>query len=945
MQQAELAALLVDASNADREALLCENSALVDVGLGYLLKDICLDGWSTHPGQAIGAAASLQLLVASNPAPEIKALTAWTSGLRALISGELVEAIRYLEESEGQFLTINKPHIAAATQISKLIALSMLGRHDEAIQCGLRARQVFLEHNDLHAAGKIEHNIGNIYFRRDRYRDAEVFQTAAQVRFATLNDLKQLATVNNCLANTHALLHNFESAEALYQQALEQAEAAGQPVTLAGIEGNIGLFALLQGRYNRALDYLERSHQRYTSLRLTIQSILAEHEIADVYLELNLAPEALKTYESVITIFAEHGMRAEEARARAYGGRALVLLGQTQEAQSWLAEAERLYTEEGNPVGAALVALTHAQLLYREGKFDAAKTMAAQAEPALVNSGSWQRLLLARWLRGEAERSLGNIDSARVLLEQTLRETDVHQQPQVAERCLSSLGLLALRYGDSVNAESHFKKAVKLTEDMLAPIPGEEFRSAFFAERLSPYHELVKLCLAQGNERIAEAFGFVESARSRSLADSLRGRLTLTSEPRNDFEAHLVAQLQKLKEERNYLYNQLHRSVRGVAHNKESNYEVQQELLEREQELLLIQRRLQHRGVAGATNGRSDHLSLTRLQESLGVDRALVEYTSVDDTLIAFVLTNEQLSVVRDLGSSSATAALVEQFRFQVDSLRFGSDTVRNHLAVLTERIRKHACSLYDQLLRTIEPKLGSRHVVIVPHGILHYLPFQALHDGDSYLIERREVSYAPSAAVLQQCLDRQQHVFEKALLMGVSDERNPRVHEELRAVQNLVPHAQCFVDETATTQVLSSNSAGVDLVHLACHAQFRSDNPLFSSLRLDDGAFTVRDAYDLKLNCSLVTLSACETGLSGVAPGDELMGLARGFLSAGSPSVLLSLWTVEDEATAELMVSFYEELVKSKSPAAALRKAQIDLLKQTPHPFFWSPFVMVGRW
>ena len=212
----------------------------------------------------------------------------------------------------------------------------MLGRYEEAIECGLRAREVFLAYNDFHAAGKIEHNIGNLHFRRDRYHDAEIFQSAARARFAALDDQKQLATVNNCLANTHALLHKFKSAEDLFEQALKQAEAAGQPVTLAGIEGNIGLFALLQGRYDRALDFLERSRQRYTALGLTIQSVLAEHEIADAYLELNLAPEALAIYERVIPVFAEHGMRAEQARAQAYRGRALMLLGRTKEAQRWL---------------------------------------------------------------------------------------------------------------------------------------------------------------------------------------------------------------------------------------------------------------------------------------------------------------------------------------------------------------------------------------------------------------------------------------------------------------------------------------------------------------------------------------------------------------------------------------------------------------------------------
>src|SRR4026207_104514 len=98
-------------------------------------------------------------------------------------------------------------------------------------------------------------------------------------------------------------------------------------------------------------------------------------------------------------------------------------------------------------------------------------------------------------------------------------------------------------------------------------------------------------------------------------------------------------------------------------------------------------------------------------------------------------------------------------------------------------------------------------------------------------------------------------------------------------------------------------------------------------------------------VDCGLVTLSACETCMNAVAPGDELMGFARGFFSAGSPTVLMSLWTIDDEATTELMVWFYSELARTKSPASALRAAQMKLLKEKPHPFFWSPFVLVGRW
>ena len=944
MQRAELATLLVNSSNARRETLLWENSALLDVELAYCLKDICLDGWSTHPGQAIGAAASLELLAEIRPTSEIKALTAWAAGLKSLIDGEMQSAISALEESERRFRSLGKIHTAAATQVSKLIALSTLGRYDEAIECGLRAREIFLAYGDLLAAGKIEHNIGNLHFRRDRYHDAEVFQTAARERFAALNDQKQLATVNNCLANTHAQLHKFKSAEDIFDEALNQAARANQPVTIAGIEGNIGLFALLQGRYDRALDFLERSRQRYIALGLTIQAILAEHEIADTYLELNLAAEALAIYERVIPTFVQHGMRAEEARAQAYGGRALMLLGRTKEAQRWLDHAKRLYAAEQNPVGAALVELTHAQLLYREEKFEGARVMAGKAEPALLMSGSWQRLLLARWLRGESDRALGNVGPARELLVQTLRDAQAHGQPQIAERCFSSLGALALDLGDLRIAESNFSKAIELTEELRAPLPGEEFRTAFFSSRISPYHELAKLCLSEGYRRIIEALTFVERARSRALADAIAGRLLLSTNARDDFEAHLQRQVAKLREELNYLYNQMHRSVRGAVKTQDAGLE--SKILERESKLLELTRQLQHRGAGGEKKDpEKDLFSLPELQTALGPDRALIEYTSIGDELLAFVVTNERVEVVRDLGSETEIVEEIERCRFQIDTLRYGSTEIRKHLPALTERTQKHLRFLYDRLMRRIEPRIGDRHVVIVPHRALHYLPFQALYDGESWLIERREVSYAPSAVVLQQCLARLKRDFRRALLLGVADEQIPGVRDELHALNQIFPDVRRCLDEAATTEVLRRDAGDFDVVHLACHAQFRSDNPLFSSLRLGNGWFTARDAYELRLNCGLVTLSACETGMSAIAPGEELMGLARGFLSAGTPTVMMSLWTIDDEATTELMVTFYDELARTRLPSAALRTAQVKLLQHREHPFFWSPFVLVGRW
>jgi CHAT domain-containing protein len=303
------------------------------------------------------------------------------------------------------------------------------------------------------------------------------------------------------------------------------------------------------------------------------------------------------------------------------------------------------------------------------------------------------------------------------------------------------------------------------------------------------------------------------------------------------------------------------------------------------------------------------------------------------------------VQVARNLTSLASITEHLNALRFQIETLRFGARAIRRHLPMLTEKINVHLRKLHEQLINPLKQSIEQRNLIVVPYGALHYLPFHALFDGDKYLIEHCEISYAPSAAILQQCLERGERNLDRALLMGVSDEQTPRITNEIRALSEVFPEAKAFIGEIATSEALRQNSGTADVVHLACHGQFRSDNPLFSSLRLADGWLTVRDAYSLKLDRALVTLSACETGANVIAPGDELIGLARGFFSAGARSVLLSLWMVDDEATEQMMVDFYQETMSGRTLSAALRAAQLKMLEEKPHPFFWSPFVLVGHW
>ncbi|HEU5132417.1 MAG TPA: CHAT domain-containing protein, partial [Pyrinomonadaceae bacterium] len=598
------------------------------------------------------------------------------------------------------------------------------------------------------------------------------------------------------------------------------------------------------------------------------------------------------------------GLRADEARALASRGRAELLSGDDGEALSALKRARELYQAEGNKVGEALVALTQAQLHHAHGNNELAYRLAVQAEADLTALGGWHHILLARWLRADIARALDYMDEARRLFESAVQDSIAKGQPQITERCHTGLGLVALSKGDTAAAERHFRNAVAVTEELRAPLPSEEFRTAFFANKLAPYNELVRICLDHGDERLVEALTIVESARSRTLADSLGGSHENLLEPRDGFEASLLTQIGELREELNYLYKEINQPVNGGNRRLP---ELQRELQEREKKVLEVTRQLHHRRESDASPLQS--FDVQQLQQQLGENDALVEFTSLGDELLAFVVSRDRVDVVRSLESLPEIGTRLQALRFQIDSLRFGARSIRRHLSTLTEKINVHLRLLYDQLIRPLEYTLDRRQrLIIVPQGELHYLPFHALHDGEQYLIERCEVSFAPSAAIFQQCLQRGEHELSRALLLGVADEQAPRIIDEINKLKDVFPDATALVENDATSEALRRHSNGVDVLHLACHGQFRSDNPLFSALRLADGWFTVRDAYSLKLDNALVTLSACETGANVVAPGDELIGLARGFFSAGARSVLLSLWMVDDETTDQMMIDFYEE-------------------------------------
>jgi CHAT domain-containing protein len=181
-------------------------------------------------------------------------------------------------------------------------------------------------------------------------------------------------------------------------------------------------------------------------------------------------------------------------------------------------------------------------------------------------------------------------------------------------------------------------------------------------------------------------------------------------------------------------------------------------------------------------------------------------------------------------------------------------------------------------------------------------------------------------------------------LLVGVADEKAPLVDEELTKINRLFPNARVLQGEGATRSAFVENSKSSAFTHIATHAIFRQDNPMFSSFKLADGYFTAFDLFSLSSPTNLVTLSGCQSGMSEVTGSDDLLGLMRGFLYAGARSLLLSLWNVNDESTAALMVNFYREWQQGATKSMAFKKAMLGVREWYPNPFYWAPFLLVGN-
>ncbi|MCU0508270.1 MAG: CHAT domain-containing protein [Anaerolineae bacterium] len=865
--------------------------------------------------------------------------------------GRDAEAIPLYDEAAAIYRKLRRPVDEANAQIAKILALTNLGRHEEAFAAGRWAAPVLAAHGEWLKLGKLTANLGNLHFRRGEETQALAMWDRAAETYAKLpGDPAARAALGRLEHNRSAVLRDlgrFDEAIATAGRAIDILTETKQPAEVARCEQNLAICYYMMGRHNDALSLLNQAQAVFLRDGRERDAILVSIYTGQCLLQLHRFGEVLDLSREAVDLFAACGEKFYVAQARLNEATAYAGLGRHDEALAALAEARGHFVAEANALWAALTDLEGAAVLARLGRHEESLDLALSCSGAFWSGGLPVEQAQANLAAARAAMALGRDDEAEGLTLSATRQGEDADLPSLLYPAEHLLARLAERRGDQEAALAHAEQAM----DQLGRLRRQlmiEHRAEFLEDKSEVYEDAAHLALELGRPR--HALGIAERARSRALVEMLDFRLRIGIHERAPEDAPLVAELMALRVERDALYRKWigHREVvvRGWTSPAGDQREVQAQVLAVEKRITALWRELLVRNAdyihdAGFWE-RPDAFEPPALPEGA----ALIEYFRVRGQLVAFVVTRDEVRAV-------TLPAPLSEIEWMLQLLQLNLRAVAAQPGTAPRRLEGAALNLCRALYRGLfaplaelpgRPLDGARELIVVPSGALHYLPFHALHDGEGYLAERYHVGYLPSADLLGR-MRRRAAQGGSPFVLGRSEGGLPHAVSEAQRVARLLG-AEAFVEEDATAEALRARGGAAPLVHLATHAEFRQDNPLFSGLALADGWLTTLDIFGLELQASLVTLSGCHTGRNVIGGGEELLGLARAFFAAGASSLLLSLWAVEDESTEAFMAEFYAALVDGATKGEALRAAQVAFIgdPRRRHPYFWGAFALVGE-
>ncbi len=818
------------------------------------------------------------------------------------------------------------------------LAYGWLNQTDRAVECYQEALDLFRQLGHLESQALALNNIAVNYDNRgEPHRAIELYRRALDIHLR-LGLRRRGAGVRNNLAmalwglgeNQQALTHLGQALPTL--RSLEDRWGEANALT------NLGAVHWTVGAHQQSVDHLQQALRLWRQIGDSLQEATTLTNLGHAYTKLGEPSRALELFQKALEISRTLGNRAREGHTLSTLGSAYLSLGRHQEAEAAFKQSLQIRQATGNRWG-------QSRVLHQMGK-------------SLINRGAYFK-------------AAANLSQARQLA------IEVGDRPGEAS-ILYETARLHKKRGQVAQALEPIRLAVEISESLRTKVDSHNLRASYLARQQDVYELYLEILLDnESAPPVAEAFRISELSRARTLLEMLQEA---------DLDSTVDESL-RIREKANQIrLSRLQTELRrqGVADDSEKLEQIKAQILDLEKERTQLEAELRIR------DPRLDRLKNPRIpglgaiQRALSQGEALVEYFL--GQRIAFAL------VVRRHDARLLRLAQAERIEHQVDQLLESMSRPGRRNA---GRYRRLALDLYQELMAPLEGHLaGTSRLVIIPHGALFHLPFEALLRSGAapnpsrgfqqldYLLRHWSIRYVQSAQVYQE-LQRNASAKvrlpdESKSLVAFADPIYPsgkntttsqsgwtgvrlrRLPESLREAQSIGAlygrdRTSLFVGAEASEENLKNNPlvSSAQVLHLAAHGLVREDRPNHSGLFLsydsdpaEDGILQVFEIFKLRLQADLVVLSACESGKGRQLRGEGVLGLTRAFLYAGAPSLVVSLWQVADGPTADFMLTFHRQLRTGGSKSDALRSAKLEAIQSgtRSHPFYWAPFVLIGN-
>ena len=517
------------------------------------------------------------------------------------------------------------------------------------------------------------------------------------------------------------------------------------------------------------------------------------------------------------------------------------------------------------------------------------------------------------------------------------------------------LGQIEQKRGRYDIATQQFAQSIEEIEQSRAKLSSHSFKIKFMNDKQAPYQHIIH-CYNQLRDH-QSAFKYVEKSKARAFIDMISGskdyayrkntRLVRLSQEEKRLRKKLIDMQNRISNERNMF------KERGV------NPETKSRLSAARSALSDFYASKATQNLNFVSLNTTSTLALDEVMQLLADDITLVEYYYDAKYMYAWVIDRKRHRFFKKDISTQGLGRLTESYR------RLVLKSVRPRGVIIPKsdeqafshnkrRLDEVTRQLGSILLKDIFEHITTEKVCIVPHGILHYLPFQGIKYGSNYLIEKHQIVYMPSATALKYVLAKKNLNPGSLLALGnpqlkAEAMQLPYAENEVKALQKYYPQGKILTRSDASEFNLKKFAGKHGIIHIASHGEFSQKAPLLSSLRLsegngEDGRLETREIFGLDLNADLVILSACNTAIGALSKGDDVVGLSRAFIFAGTPSVLGTIWSVNDQSTSVLMNNFYEAY-RNNDKMKALRQAQQAMIRSREynHPYYWAGFKLVG--